>query len=426
MNLSIEIRSFLFFENLLCLGGYFILLAYIYDSQISEAWQYMGFINYFSFNKFILCILVIISASFFLEAKLEVKNIFYIIMTYLYVIPSLILFTFGAISYDAILIVLSALTVFYIFSNIPINQIYGLYVSREVICTMMLFITIMIVSLVFFYGDRKFNFNFLNVYQYRSDAALNLPHIFNYLISPLSKVVIPIGIVLSMYLRNVLYTIIFLILTIVLFGLTHHKTIIFIPLAALAIYIMLIKFATLRFFSFVFIFIVLIGYFDYLASIMFPNNIYLGHFSSFIIRRILFLPPLITSIYIEFFSLDTFIYWANSNITIGIFEKIDAAPLLVGENFFGDNVWANTGFVGSGYANAGVLGVLIYSILLGSITNLLNNLGNSHGHIFVSSISIPIFITLALSTDTITALLTHGLLILIIILNFTQPTHNER
>ena len=80
--------------------------------------------------------------------------------------------------------------------------------------------------------------------------------------------------------------------------------------------------------------------------------------------------------------------------------------MLVGENFFGDNVWANTGFVGSGYANAGVLGVLIYSILLGSITNLLNNLGNSHGHIFVSSISIPIFITLALSTDTITALLT--------------------
>ena len=42
MNLSIGIRSFLFFENLLCLGGYFILLAYIYDSQISEAWQYWG------------------------------------------------------------------------------------------------------------------------------------------------------------------------------------------------------------------------------------------------------------------------------------------------------------------------------------------------------------------------------------------------
>ena len=67
----------------------------------------------------------------------------------------------------------------------------------------------------------------------------------------------------------------------------------------------------------------------------------------------MFLPALIDSFYIEFFSDNPKIYWSTSKITFGLVrdEYFTSAPFIIGKEFFGSAATsANTGIIGSGVA----------------------------------------------------------------------------
>ena len=92
---------------------------------------------------------------------------------------------------------------------------------------------------------------------------------------------------------------------------------------------------------------------------------------------------------------------------------------MIGYNFYGDmEISANTGWIGSGFANFRIYGVIIYSVILGSILAYFSALGDRIGQKFVFGATFVVVITLFSSTDLTTALLTHGLLALLFIMLF--------
>ena len=82
---------------------------------------------------------------------------------------------------------------------------------------------------------------------------------------------------------------------------------------------------------------------------------------------------------------------------------------------------ANAGMIGSGFSNAGVIGVAIYAMAIGFLISVLNAYGRRIGHAFVTAASLSTLFNLVTSTDLITAILTHGLLLLLLLLALFPP-----
>ena len=97
------------------------------------------------------------------------------------------------------------------------------------------------------------------------------------------------------------------------------------------------------------------------------------------VRRVFFEPSLINFFYYEFFKLNEFVYWSNSNLTFGLFDypySLDPAHQ-IGFYFYGTELQgAITGWLGSGYMNAGYLGVYLYAFLLGLIFSFIDSYKN--------------------------------------------------
>jgi hypothetical protein len=141
--------------------------------------------------------------------------------------------------------------------------------------------------------------------------------------------------------------------------------------------------------------------------------------NSYLVRRGFFVPPLLDQAYIDFFKEQPKYYWSTSRMGLGFVENPyeKTAPFLVGEAVFGKpDMSANTGIIGSGFSQAGIPGVMIYSLLTGILIAYLNACGRSAGHALVVSISAPVILAITTSTDFTTALLSHGLILLLLIL----------
>lgn len=425
MKTVLYINPSIFFKKYLFIIAYFFSLCFIYQQQISSKWEYMHFINDFSLFKFFLALFTCIPLVFMSNINVSVRNIFINIALYMYFIPALILFVYSAIDLLSIAIIFSSLIIFWSVSNIELKNLKNNFISEMFFISLLLLFSVTVISAIYFFGDKQFNLNLLDVYLYRSDAASNLPGVFNYIISPLSKVLIPTGLVLSLKLKNYNFIFLFLLLSVLLFGFTHHKTIIFIPFFVVVLYFFLQNRKSLYVVKILFILITAIGFFDYLLSLYINEYALFGNFSSFIIRRLLFLPPLLSALYVEFYTYEGYLYWANSSISMDLFKHTSitftAAPITIGETYFGNNVWANSGLVGSGYSNAGTIGVVLYSMVFGILISVLNNYGKTHGHVTVSSIAMPSLITILVSSDFLTSFLTHGVLLLLIVMNIIRP-----
>ncbi len=425
MSTVISVKSSIFFKKYLFIITYFFSLCFIYQQQISSKWEYMHFLNEFSLIRLFSILFIMIPLVFISNIKVSVRNIFLNIALYIYFIPALILFVYSAIDLFSIVIIISSLAIFWSISHVDLKSLRNNYISEHFFLYLLFLITIAVISAIYIIGDKQFNLSLLDVYLFRSEAASSLPNAFNYIISPLSKVLIPIGIVLSLKLKNYNFVALFLLLSVLLFGFTHHKTIIFIPFFVVVFYAFLANTKNLYILKFLFILIAVIGFSDYLLSLYMEEYALFGNFSSFIIRRLLFLPPLLSSLYIEFYTDQGYLYWANSSLSMDIFKNtslaLTSAPTTIGETYFGDNVWANSGLVGSGYSNAGIVGVILYSMIFGILVSILNNYGKTHGHKIVSCIAMPSLITILISSDFLTSFLTHGVLLLLIVMNIIRP-----
>jgi oligosaccharide repeat unit polymerase len=134
--------------------------------------------------------------------------------------------------------------------------------------------------------------------------------------------------------------------------------------------------------------------------------------ASLLIRRLLILPAELNFVYFDFFTHHDFVYWSNGILKYFLNNPYQVEMTHVIGAYMGHpSMGANTGFMASAYMHAGIFGIIIYTILAIIIINLITNFSEKiNKYIVMSIVFIPIK-TMFISSDMLTTLLTHGLLV---------------
>ncbi|NPA71531.1 MAG: hypothetical protein GXO35_01755 [Gammaproteobacteria bacterium] len=393
----------------------FSLLYIGYYVYIVPKWAYYGFAWTPNWVKVGEALFLLVLGTSLLPSSFSKPSDFYAHFQFLIIIPMLVLFSAMDQARQFIYMVFLG---FGIIVEIP--QIFHLRIvwfpkfSRVNIIQMLLLIGYsVIVSLLLLGGLRYMNFNLRNVYIYRNVIAVSFPKVYGYINSWVAKVVFPLALALSLVERRRKFLVLSFIGSWLMFGLTSHKAILFYPIAVILIYKLLQFRCGLV--------CILLGYTLIPLLALFDYWFYIFHqwFATLFLRRALFVPALINFFYYDFFSQQGYAYWAYSKITLGLFPyKFETSiPYVIGEHFFPwAFIGANTGWIGSGYANAGFVGLLIYATFIGFLLTLLNAYQAIHERHFLVAVTLPTYQSFLLSSDLLTALFTHGTLLMLALL----------
>ena len=396
-----------------------------YRYYLAPYWGYMGFIDAFNPYKFAASLAIITAFVWFTPQSFSVRAFLLNLSLTVYMLPSLTIYTYADGPTYTVSIIVLAFAVVYAVSAIPIPRFSLASVPAKPLMWFLAVLTIWL--LIFFYvfgGFRNFNLDIARVYEFRREAADDLPGIFGYLISIFSSIIIPVGVVLSLRYRLYPFTAVFFFMSIMLFGFTSHKSILFYPFVVTGFYIFLSKYNRYSTIIYIVIAMLSFGIASEIYSVSGGHGLGLDWYNTLLIRRVLMIPPLLDYHYIEFFTGSPKYYWSSSSITFGLVPDYYAisAPNLIGEVYFSDpDVSANAGFIGSGFSQAGVVGVLIYAAGVGGIFSIFQTYGRHLGQSFVAAATVGQVVSMLRAADLLTMFLTHGLLVSLLLLVVISP-----
>ena len=323
--------------------------------------------------------------------------------------------------YFLYLAVITSLLV-YIFSqgkkfNIPTLQggaTIGISIS-------ILLLTVVTAWLVISTGMSNFNLDFRSVYDFRLDIN---EHTYvgpmAYLIPWLTKVVGSALIGYCYYSKKWLSLIVLVVLHVVWFGLTSHKSIAFYPLLVIVVWFW---FTNRTYFTPIFIGCFLIISVATIYSLITGEYIYAAMAS----QRSFFTISRNTFDYFDFFSNHEFVYWSNS-LTSGLLDyPYYTSPQKLIGHWQGTESFVNNSFIAMGYMHASYFGLVLYGVLVGLIFRVFNSfcLDRYTCLLVLSCIVVPSR-ELTLSSDLPTALLTHGILVAMILAFLLRPATSAR
>jgi hypothetical protein len=394
------------------------LLLVIYQVEILQFWFYMGFQGDVTLLSFVSAIVISTIMGALLPTGRSTRTLLLTTLHYVSFLPSVVILTTHEVSTLYPLAAGSCYVLLMIVSGIKTRPLVAVEVrGRQILTAIVTLIALAILLQIAFGGLSNFNLNILAVYEFRRMAAAELPGFFGYIYSNVSKVLIPLGLVLAVLYRKPTLITFILFGAIILFGMTHHKSVLFTPIFVLILYHGFGRIRVPAKLGFFFVAIPATCLVEILViNTLFQPNLP-GQLTSLFVRRLLLVPPLLDSFYIDHFSENAKYYWSTTRFGLGLVEvPYDvSAPFMIGERFFGNVAMsANAGLLGSGYANAGFWGVILYAGIIGYIISALNAFGRRFGPDFVAAVSVFMIITIVTSTDITTAVLTHGLLALII------------
>jgi len=399
---------------------YFGLLHGIYVYYLSRFWAYSGFVFDFNEEKLALSLPAFAFYVYILPVKYDSRSVFLNIFSSLYLAPSLVLFSMAGMPTSSLIVIcLSALIVFFV-SSAPIPTIRLFEVRPVELIWVLAGLSWALVLFFFLFGGfTYFNLDLSRVYEFRDEATEGVPLLFSYLSSIFSKIIVLFGVLTAMIYRKYVAALVFIVASIVLFGLTSHKGIIFYPLFTVVIYFALKKSLDYRAVLILLIGALVLCFFDAFMFNAFGDSSFWGWFASLFVRRGLMLPPLLDYYHIDFFSTNPQYYWADSRISLGLVRNVYgiSSPYLIGQMYFGDpTMGANTGFIGSGYAQAGYFGSILYSIGVGLTLAVINAHAKEQGVPFITALMASQVMTMFVSSDFVTLFLNHGLLFAFVLL----------
>ena len=399
--------------------SYFFALSAIYFFYISDIYNYNGFEHEAVFDKIIFALLSIIFLYQIIGSS-GFKDIYFHIMLSFTYIPSMVLFGFGGGSYD--FFIYSFLCCFMVILSASFFRVRSITLfaldEKQFLNILCILSFLYIISIIANGGLRYWNLDINAVYDFRDLAAKNLPGIFNYLSPIFGKVVVPFLICISMILKKRLYLFVGICCSIVIFGLTAHKSPLFYPFVIMMIYYMA-QFNLPKLLLGSLIIICAFSYIDFENVLGWNEGASGWIFGNFLSRRALMLPVLINSYFIDFFTSGNNYFWADSKFTFGLIDPpFDlSASFQISKIYFGSSEGqANTGWIGSGFGNAGLMGAMLYSVLIGYVLALFSSISKKVGRNFTISATFIVMFAIFTSTDFTTSLITHGLLFLIVFL----------
>ena len=275
----------------------YALLWFGYFELVVLRFGYMGFEWAPNIVKTIEALLVILIFAIGLPSSVKrVSDIFMHIHFLLPIVPMLVLYGAANLSRSYMYLVLIAFTIVCQVRKIRLPKIRLNTIPMRMMMWGLLAATgLYILSIILMDGLRYLNFNFLKVYELRGLSAHNLPRIFGYFSPMISKVLLPIALLIAVDRRKWGIAVLAFSGSLLVFGLTNHKGVIFYPLAVLGIYFMMQARQSIHWLltgNLFIIFLSLFIFFSYTANILIP---------SLLIRRVFFIPANMNFIYYDFF-----------------------------------------------------------------------------------------------------------------------------
>lgn len=265
-------------------------------------------------------------------------------------------------------------------------------------------ITILCYTLIIQKGYTRLNFDLKKIYEVRETSNdLYASGIFGYLLPWTFRVFNILLIVITAQRKKYLYTVAFVFVQIILFGLTAFKAVLLYPLVLLGAYIVLKARRKILLFFIALSVIVGISLIHYFIS----GNIILG---SIFIRRTFFIPAMINFQYYDFFEKHSFVYMSNSIFSFLTPYPYNLPPaLLIGSLGGNDDSNANTGFLATAYMHFGFIGAIIFPLIVGKLLKFVDIFESRVEKWCLLGMLILPFNALFRSADLFTTLLTHGL-----------------
>ena len=399
----------------------FCLLLIGYYSYITQSFGYAGFEWIPNQMKIVESSILLVLFSFILPRSFKKPSDVLLHLQFLFpIFPMLVLygasnkprefFYFTIISFCAIIVL----------SKINVKAISIAKFSQYSLQYILLILSVSyILSIVAFGGLHYLNFDFSKVYEFRSDAASNLPKIFGYFSPMVSKVMLPFSLLIAVVNKNRLLAAISIGGSVMMFALTNHKSSLFYPFAVLGLYWILHKKNTIEKLLIGYIAVILIS----LSGVSYGE---LGNWiGSLFMRRTFFLPAHLNYLFYDFFSSNPLVYWANNSFTFGMVDynyPYDPKHMIGYIYYSRPDGSGNTGWIGSGYAHAGFCGMLFYACIVGLLFCFLDAYSRIIDQKIIVAILVAPMITMMMSSDLPVSFFTHGILLSLMLLAIQPNT----
>ena len=405
---------------------YKLILDFSYIEIISTRFEYADFQLNYSLNNYVISWVFLLYSLIFVKFKInKVSDFFFITMLINLLVPLFVLYGLdNRYSIFPVTITTLGVSLTYQFSKLNIfHKLKTLRINNGKYITVAIS-SICVLFLVFWYNyvNVRLNFNFFDVYEFRHEnKELAGGGLLTYIISWTYQVFNILLLILSIHYRKYTYILIILIIQIFFFAASAHKSILFYPLL-----ILFLKYYTDRFnynHNLVLIYSLILIF--PLASYFIYSDIFS---SSFILRRVFLIPAKLTYVYFDFFKDNPHVYWSNSFLSFfSEYPYSEPYKTLIGQFYGFEDASANNGYISSGYAQGGVFGVFIYVFILGLILNLIDILVKNSLPLWIAlSLTIIPFRSIQLSSDLLIVILTHGFIVVILMLFLLRKNLNMK
>lgn len=398
----------------------------VYKFYIGHLFGYQGFITNFDSSKNIFNIVIILFLFFISEKFIKnsfIKKLASDLLLFFILIPTLVLWTYNSISNIYILVVIFVYLFFLLLMKIKIN-LSGIKtnINPNKLVNIFKWISFLtLLSLIFSQGITKFNYDFNDLYDFRSTRT-TLPVIVEFFIAFSTQLLLPIILLLSFIEKKIIIILFIFLFYIVFFLYTNQKTFIFTPILLLILF----YFIKIKINRIVYAITLVVSILSFLEIVVLYNQFEVPPlFSESTIRRLFFIPNLVNDHYLEYFSKAAFYYWSDSKITFGLLDvpTINMSHA-IGSYYYNADSNANTGFIGSGYGHFGFFGILIYTLIFSLTIILIEAIADKFSNYTLISLFFMPFFALITSSDLPSIYFSNGLGTSIIFLFFFKKQLN--
>ena len=403
----------------------------VYRTVISPIYEYAGFLNNendsFAFYGWIIYIVgLIMCKPIFTNKKRMSLEIIYILFLISFT-PYTVLVQFGLFSREYI--IANAIYWFLLIAClvVPINvrnsnSIFTQLPScinnkNAVLKVVFIAVSVVIVFVAGRYGGFRISLDIIEVYGRRQLAQeAGLPRTLTYLFN-WSKAILPICIGLFIKSGQKIWAIFGVLVGVMSFGFDGSKTAF--GLVVIAVIVNLMPDIKLRLLN---LYALLAGNFAMILILLdyrFRNGFTLA---SYIVRRSMLVPELLRSNYFDFFTTHTPDYYKASFLRYFGFKSVyKDIPQMISSIYYPNLPVsnANNGLISDAVTNMGLMGVVIMPVILAIVLRLLDN--------WTSKIYMTVYLSFAVgiafyfsNSFLFTILLTHGLLVVMIVLRRTN------
>jgi hypothetical protein len=387
-----------------------------YKFFISIQFYYLGFHFDFSILKFIeskILYFILILLSYFLYNRSSFIFAIFVLLILFFYIPNAILFSYGDMIRGPVYSNFIFIFIFSIIASFKI-KLNTIRIPKKYISLFFIILALLVFLPIFFVYGFKINLNTLllkDIYKTRAIFSDKETSIIKYFYNWEVKAIIPLLLVYLLIQKKYFQSFFAFSILIYLFLISGNKIVYMTSIITMFFYF-IGKDYTNKIIFFLVGILVLLTVLPIIDVFLLNNYLLRGT----IVMRTFYFPSLLNYCYFDYFEHISLYFSENTpfNLFLDSPLEIKSARIISKEYFQNSDMYANNGVISDGFMNLGYFGVVLLSILVGTIFLFFNsfNLSSKYFGVFLA------FVFLFLSLPTFTVLLTGGLWIFFIIAFF--------